>query len=765
MKPLDLAHSRRSWVGSAFLFAVALNVAALAGGGQPTLLGWNNLGMHCMDDDYSVFSILPPFNTINAHLIDANGKLVKSDAGFSLTFEGVADPDGSINRTVVGKTNFWDYVLPSYGAALPLEVGLTGVRMPGPGNAPQALTFSSAFNWFEALGIPIIPIDDAGRPNSYPLLRLTAKNATGVVIAQTDVVAPVSGEMDCRACHGSNAGPAAKPAAGWVNNPHASRDYRLNILRLHDEKHLGEPVFQAALAANGFRADGLHATATIGATPILCAKCHASEALGTGGAPGTSPLTRAMHHKHAEVISPINGMALNNIGNRTACYTCHPGSATRCLRGAMGGAVAADGTAAMQCQSCHGTMSDVGATTRTGWLDEPNCQQCHTGSATQNNGQIRYTSVFESNGTPRIPVSTLFATNADTPAAGISLYRFSKGHGGLQCSACHGSTHAEFPATHRNDNLQSFATQGHVGVIADCTACHSSMPSTVTGGPHGMHPVGQGWVSSHKGSGKNANCRACHGSDYKGTVLSRVFADRTLTVNNDGQTRTLNLWRGQTLSCFTCHKREDNGSPGGVFTNNRAPVVTNTILNTAPLIPGSVALTASDADNNPRTFRIVSQPHHGSVALSAGVATYFPEDGYTGPDLFTFSAFDGLTDSNLGTVSVNVGDTAAFSTRDSDGDGLSDFLEYALGLSPDFPSVTTVNTPAFETVSGQSYLSLSIPRALAPGDVALAIEVSSDLTTWQPATIMTNTPWLLEARDPLPANGAAHRFIRLKATR
>lgn len=738
---------------------------AFAGGGKPTLLGWNNLGMHCMDDDYSVFSILPPFNTIDAHLIDATGKLVKSGAGITLTFEGVADPDGSINRTVVGKTNFWDYVLPSYGAALPLEVGLTGVRMPGPTNAPQPLTFSGAFNWFEALGIPIIPVDDAGRRQAYPLLRLTAKNASGAVLATTDVVAPVSGEMDCRACHGSNAGPAARPAAGWVNDPHSSRDYRLNILRLHDDKHLGDPVFQAALAANGFRADGLFNTVLLAGTPILCAKCHASEALGTGGAPGTSPLTRAMHHRHADVISPVNGLALNNIGNRTACYTCHPGSATRCLRGAMGGAVAADGTAAMQCQSCHGTMSDVGSATRTGWLDEPNCQQCHTGSATQNNGQIRYTSVFESSGTHRVPVSALFATSPDTPAPGLSLYRFSKGHGGLQCSACHGSTHAEFPATHRNDNLQSFAAQGHIGVVADCTACHATMPSTVTGGPHGMHPAGQSWVSAHKSNGKSANCRACHGADYRGTVLSRMFADRTLTVSNDGQTRTLNLWRGQTLSCFACHKREDNGSLGGVFTTNRAPVVTNLTLTLAPSTPGNVALTSSDADGNPRTFRIVSQPHHGSVSLSGNVATFHPEEGFSGPDLFTFSASDGFTDSNLGTVSVNVGNAATFAIHDGDGDGLSDFLEYALGLDPDFPSMTTANAPSFEAVGGQNYLSLIVPRALAPGDVTLSIEVSGDLLGWQPAIVTTNTPWLLNARDSVPVTAAPRRFIRLKAAR
>ena len=752
-------------IALAAVLAATATPCGFAGSGQPTLLGWNNLGMHCMDDDYSVFSILPPFNTIDAHLIDANGKLVKADAGITVTFEGVADPDGSINRTVVGKSNFWQFAQPCYGATLPMEVGLTGLRMPGPGNTPQPLTFSGQFNWFEALGIPIIPVDDAGRQNPYPLLRLTAKTTSGAVLATTDVVAPVSGEMDCRACHGSNSGPAAKPGAGWVNDPVASRDYRLNILRLHDENHLDDPVFQAALAANGFRADGLYPTVTLAATPILCAKCHASEALGTAGAPGTPPLTQAMHGKHAEVISPINHLPLNNITNRSACYTCHPGSATRCLRGAMGGAVAADGTAAMQCQSCHGTMNDVGATTRTGWLDEPNCQQCHTGSATLNNGQIRYTSVFEVGGAPRVAVNPLFATNPDTPAAGVSLYRFSKGHGGMQCSACHGSTHAEFPATHRNDNLQSAKVQGHAGVVAECTACHSSMPSTVTGGPHGMHPVGQSWVSAHQYNGNSANCKACHGADYRGTVLSRMFADRTLTVKGDGVAQTVKLWRGQTLGCFVCHKREDNGSLGGVFTSNRAPVVSHPILTTAQDTPASTTLASTDADNNPRTYRIVSQPQHGSVALAGNLATYFPEQGYTGPDHFTFAAFDGFTDSNLGTVSVNVGNPATFATDDADGDGLSDLIEYALGLSPGFPSVTTATMPLFSAIGGQEYLTLSVPRALAPSDVSLGIEVSSDMSTWQPATITGNTPWLLEARDPLPVSSSTNRFIRLKATR
>jgi hypothetical protein len=41
-------------------FALPLTLLAV----NSQILSWNNLGMHCMDSDYSVFSILPPYNTI-----------------------------------------------------------------------------------------------------------------------------------------------------------------------------------------------------------------------------------------------------------------------------------------------------------------------------------------------------------------------------------------------------------------------------------------------------------------------------------------------------------------------------------------------------------------------------------------------------------------------------------------------------------------------------------------------------------------------------
>ena len=50
------------------------------------------------------------------------------------------------------------------------------------------------------------------------MMRLIARDADGALLASTDVVLPVSDEMDCRACHASGSGAAAQPAAGWVND-------------------------------------------------------------------------------------------------------------------------------------------------------------------------------------------------------------------------------------------------------------------------------------------------------------------------------------------------------------------------------------------------------------------------------------------------------------------------------------------------------------------------------------------------------------------
>ncbi len=513
------------------------------------LLAWNDLGMHCMDGDYSVFSILPPYNNLVAQLLEKDGEPRHVTEGVTLTYEAVPSLDGKWNTTSVSKTNFWDYVSRLFNVTLQDDVGLKGNHVQD--QTPKPLKYDEEFNWWIAEGIPVTPRNDDGSYNMYPMVKVVARDSTGAVLAEATTVLPVSDEMDCKGCHASTAGyDAAEPAGGWVNDPDRERDYRFNILRLHDEKHPNAVADHAgSLSSKGWNYDtaGLETTAKNG-TPILCASCHLSNALPGTGVDGISPLTRAIHGKHAEAADPRNsGRTLNDSDNRNACYLCHPGETTQCLRGAMGKAKNADGTAKMQCQSCHGTMSAVGKADRDGWFDQPNCQSCHQ------NGQ-RYTEavVDMGSGTLRDVTDFRYATNPDTPVSGKSLYRFSVGHGELQCSACHGSTHAIYPSSKEEDNIQSIAAQGYAGTIRECTSCHTTVPLTETGGPHGMHTIGQRWVDEHEEYVEDsdpARCTACHGNDYRGSPMSSVKTARTYAT----EWGLKRFQEGHQIGCYDCH--------------------------------------------------------------------------------------------------------------------------------------------------------------------------------------------------------------------
>jgi len=341
-------------------------------------------------------------------------------------------------------------------------------------------------------------------------MRLVARNSSNKVLATADVVLPVSDEMACSTCHASGStAPGALPSK-LAHNPDPNEDYKLNILQLHDDRH---------------------GTQLMARQPVLCASCHGSNALGTTGS--AKPLTQVLHTKHATVIE--TGAA----ATREACYNCHPGSATKCLRGAMG-------NAGMQCQNCHGSMAQVGASTRRGWLDEPGCENCHTGTAVKNSGQILYTDAFAYPGGPlRQAADPRFAVNTG------KLYRLSTGHGKLACEACHGSTHAEYPSSHTNDNLMVTRLQGHSGTLVECTACHASSMTGISG-PHGMHPTGAAWADKHHDVVEKqgtAACRDCHGGDLKGTVLSAALADRTISTEHGTKT----FAKGAIIGCWSCH--------------------------------------------------------------------------------------------------------------------------------------------------------------------------------------------------------------------
>ncbi len=100
------------------------------------------------------------------------------------------------------------------------------------------------------------------------MMRLTAKKSLGTVLATTDIVLPVSDEMNCSACHASNSNSAAMPAKRWVNNTDLAKDIKLNILRKHDDRFAGNAVFKAAAGKLGFAAT---LEAQVAIKPLLCA--------------------------------------------------------------------------------------------------------------------------------------------------------------------------------------------------------------------------------------------------------------------------------------------------------------------------------------------------------------------------------------------------------------------------------------------------------------------------------------------------------------
>ncbi|HMK55225.1 MAG TPA: hypothetical protein VK448_01150 [Dissulfurispiraceae bacterium] len=509
-----------------------------------TLVAWNDLGMHCMDRDFSVFAILPPYNNLHAQLSDRfTGKLITSNV--TITYEATKDTTGSINSTSIGKTNFWDWVKSLFGVSPSPDMGLAG--NPVQNMIPAKMSYDSVNGYWKAEGIPATPYNDSGNANYYPMVKVVAKDRYGNIIATTKTVLPVSDEITCVHCHASGTGdPMAQPSPDWVYDPDQGKDWKRNILLLHDNKNIDNATFQQALDKHGYSAAGLLATADSG-KPILCASCHSSNALGTAGFAGVKPLTEAIHSWHGtNAMDDNTGMPMDQTTDRSVCYYCHPGSTTQCLRGVMGTAKDTSGNLLLQCQSCHGSMSKVGTPGRKGWVDLPKCQNCHYWSDTTNS-YVRDTSVFDVEGNFR-QAASIFTTET-------KLYKVAAGaggHGNMQCEACHGSTHAEYTTSEANDNVQSSLIQGHPGTIVECSACHAlTLTVTSNGGPHGLHTIGQMWVFMHGQYAKKdiSHCNQCHGSTLGGTSLSKTFVTR-IVWSYDGYK---SFPHGHAVGCADCH--------------------------------------------------------------------------------------------------------------------------------------------------------------------------------------------------------------------
>lgn len=387
--------SIRFIVSGMFLILLLLLLTKTAFSQQYIILGWNDLGMHCANKDFSKIAVLPPYNNVQAQIVrKQTGQLPQIvNIGFIVEYNIPG------NTYSVGKTNFWTYAQQLFGLPQPLpnNIGLTGHGLTG--------VLDTLSNGYIITGVPITPFQDTNLVQEQPfqLIHLAVKQTGNpIVLSFTDVVIPVSNEIGCvqTGCHSSEQS---------IKNEHPE-------------------------------VPGFHLN-----TPELCARCHASNALGTTGDSVAKDFSYRIHEKHHD-IQPINGIE--------TCYKCHPGPNTQCFRDIM----RMQGN--MVCQNCHGTMENLANSIINGrrpWLDEPRCGSitCHGANYSEQPGK---------------------------------LYRQSKGHGSLYCSACHSSPHAIVPSREANDNLQNIRLQGYAGALKNCLVCHSSPPAGP--GPHGITYIG-----------------------------------------------------------------------------------------------------------------------------------------------------------------------------------------------------------------------------------------------------------------------------------
>ncbi len=87
---------------------------------------------------------------------------------------------------------------------------------------------------------------------------------------------------------------------------------------------------------------------------------------------------------------------------------------------------------------------------------------------------------------------------------------------------------------------------------------------------------------------------------------------------------------------------------------NSLPVANAQSVSTVKNTAKAITLTATDANGDPLTYIIVSNPAHGTLSGTGASRTYTPATNYVGSDSFTFKANDGHGDSNVATVSISV---------------------------------------------------------------------------------------------------------------
>jgi hypothetical protein len=203
----------------------------------------------------------------------------------------------------------------------------------------------------------------------------------------------------------------------------------------------------------------------------------------------------------------------------------------------------------------------------------------------------------------------------------------------------------------------------------------------------------------------------------------------------------LGLWlllSAATIRCSsgTFRDDDDNDRPG----QNRAPVASNSFLQTSLNQAVSDRMQATDPDGDTLSFRVTAGPDRGSLTRldDRGFFTYLPAE--PGSDQFSFRANDGELDSNTAQVVIRVLLTAADTGGRTKPGGTT-------GLAGVFPDAARPD--GLLVLWGGAAGSLDSVPAAGPVETRLAAVAAVAVDPWQAGRLVAlrKDGRLLESRD------------------
>ncbi|MGM0642686.1 MAG: cytochrome ubiquinol oxidase subunit I [Thermodesulfobacteriota bacterium] len=416
------------------------------------LLAWSATGMQSISDCSDILVFQPPGTTIHAQLIKRGPlpEVITRNVEIAYSVEpGFKNPSGQVS--------FWENAPDIYGRSVEPDTGLAGFGVQG------KMAHKKELNAFAAEQVPVVPYPDKDGFMPYPLFNVKAVDRnTGDILARTSMAAGVSTELGCKSCHGGEWRVSGKAGI--------SEATAMDILETHDKN---EKTELAARAEKG--------------SPVRCAECHTDPA---GKKNGDTDGKRSDSGGILNFSAAIHGFHANYLSGKTGntCLECHPSRST----GKAGGLRDIHMATGLDCTDCHGTMEDhsiallkqereegksvdrlmehltpVHAESvdeinpRTPWVQQPDCLNCH----------LDY-------GPPEMGTAAGFNKWTDDEKG---LYRMrSEELGMVMCQACHGTTHAVYPAENmygeNRDNIPAMQYQKTplpLGTNRNCSVCHT----------------------------------------------------------------------------------------------------------------------------------------------------------------------------------------------------------------------------------------------------------------------------------------------------